>query len=43
MPAVEGGGRKAMVRYRDRLAEINLKHGGTVQLDAELQNSTGSI
>ena len=36
------GGRQATVRYRDRHAEINLKPGGTVQLNGELQSSTGS-
>lgn len=36
------GGRKATVRYRDRLTEINLKPGGTMQLNTELQNAVGT-
>jgi alpha-L-fucosidase 2 len=31
------GGRSVTVRYGDRTTEINLKSGGTVQLDAELR------
>lgn len=37
------GGRKAIVRYGDRTAEINLKSGGTVQLNDDLKPETSGL